>query len=147
MIIRQLNEPLNEDYNEPYDYDDRDSDSYQHDGYYEDDFSSEVVKGNRFDADGEDYVWYSEESDIYHMDFDNWQVWSAVHHLYDTEDGHDEMVYFVVDVDTGFIDWGPVETKEEAVEFLESKYDDYLNDEDVVDSLDPDDINYVGYYS
>ena len=129
MKIRKLNE----DYNEPYDYNDVDSDSYNDEDEY-DDFSNEVRQGVKFDAEGEDYVWFKSESDVYHMDFDNWQVWSAIHRLYDTygtDDEHDELAYFVVDIDTGFIDWGPVETKSEAVEFLESKYDDYLyEDED-----------------
>ena len=163
MKIRRLNEV----YNDPYDDYDVDSDSYNNDplryddDYEMSDFSDAVKTGIEFDAEGEEYVWFKPLSEIYHMDFDNWQLWSAIHRLYDTygtNDEHDELAYFVVDIDTGFIDWGPCDTEAEAKEFLESKYDDYLNDEDdespygyqpddIVDSLDQDDINYVGYYS
>lgn len=126
MRIKKLFE--DENFNEPYDYDDIDSDSYIADD--EDYFDSyEVKQGNDFTEGGEEYTWFRPESEIYHMDFDNWQVWSAMHHLYDTygtEDEHDELVYFIVDVDTGFIDWGPEDSKINAQEWLEGKYQDYL---------------------
>jgi len=88
---------------------------------YEDDFSDfddgEVREGGLFDADGEEWEWLESESDVVHLDFDNWQVWSA--------SNGPEVAFFVVDIDTGFIDWGPCDTKDEAKEFLQSKVNDW----------------------
>jgi hypothetical protein len=46
--------------------------------------------------------------------------------------------YFIVEQDTGFIDWGPCDTIKEAVDFLESKYDEYLDDDKMEESLNED---------
>lgn len=100
---------------------------------YEDDFSDfddgEVREGGLFDADGEEWEWLESESDVVHLDFDNWQVWSA--------SNGPEVAFFVVDVDTGFIDWGPCDTKDEAIEFLDSKEDDWMNESRVTESKYP----------
>lgn len=93
-----------------------------------DDFSPEVEAGKDFEVDGDAYTWLQPESDTYNIDFDNWQVWSATHHFTDEFGSDDELAYFVVDIDTEFIDWGPADTKKEAVDFLDSKYDEYLED-------------------
>ena len=57
--------------------------------------------------------------DVVHLDFDNWAVWMA----FRPEDennihGKNVVAFFIVDEDTGFIDWGPCDTYEEAKEFL-----------------------------
>lgn len=107
-----------------------------------------VEEGNRFFAEGKDYTWDERIAGPIHLDFDNWAVWSAVESVnildYATEkpDGGYEVdkdafmkaymeapvAYFVVDEDTGFIDWGPCDTDIEAKDFLNSKKDDWEND-------------------
>lgn len=104
-----------------------------------------VEEGNRFFADGKDYTWDERIAGPIHIDFDNWAVWSAVESVnildYATEKpdgGYDidkdafmkaymdaPVVYFVVDEDTGFIDWGPCDTDIEAKDFLNGKQDDW----------------------
>lgn len=98
-------------------YDDLPFDNEDSDDYYE----SDVYPENEFVEDGEDYVWVRRRGDAVHLDFDNWAVWEA-HGLWDTDPS---TVYFVVDEDTGFIDWGPCDTLEEAQEFLEGKIKDW----------------------
>lgn len=89
---------------------------------YDDD--NEVTAGKTFIESGYEYKWLEKVGATVHLDFDNWAVWSA-------ENLDDDVTeYFVVDEDTGFIDWGPVDTAEEALEFLQSKVDDYNEDED-----------------
>lgn len=95
---------------------------------------NEVRKGVVFYTDGDEYEWLESESDIVHLDFDRWQVWSAFN---DSAD----IVYFVVDIDTGFIDWGPCDTVEEAREFLDGKIEDYQLDESIeIDPIEDNDI-------
>lgn len=72
-----------------------------------------------FDAEGQEFTWVRRHGDVEHLDFDNWAVWEAYCH----DDA--ETYYFIVDEDTGFIDWGPVDTLEEAQEFLASKVSDW----------------------
>lgn len=105
----------------PNPYDDEDEE-------YSDFSDGSVRRGDKFIEDGIEYEWVDEVSDTYYLDFDAWQVWKAER----TEDL--EEAYFVVDKDTGFIDWGPCDTEMEAVEFLHSKVDDYNND-DLSDGL------------
>lgn len=92
--------------------------------YYESDFNdSEVVAGKTFIADGIEYEWVDGSFDYdIHIDFDHWQVWSAKN--LETN----EIEYFVVDPDVEFIDWGPC-SKEEAIEFLNGKMSDDMNEE------------------
>lgn len=107
-----------------------------------------VEEGDRFFADGKDYTWEERIAGPIHLDFDNWAVWSARESVnifdYATEKpggGYDvdkdayikayiesPIKYFVVDEDTGFIDWGPCDTDIEAKDFLNSKQDDWEND-------------------
>lgn len=88
---------------------------------YSDFDDNEVHIGNTFIEEGEEYEWVDQASDVYYLDFDAWQVWKAT----SVDSGED--AYFVVDKDTGFIDWGPC-GEEEAIEFLRSKVDDYNED-------------------
>lgn len=97
---------------------------------YSDFSDGSVRRGEKFIEDGIEYEWVDEASDVYYLDFDALQVWKAER----TDDL--EEAYFVVDKDTGFIDWGPCDTELEAVEFLHSKIDDYNNDEDEDDLMD-----------
>ena len=107
-----------------------------------------VEEGDRFFADGKDYIWEERIAGPIHLDFDNWAVWSARESVsifdYATEKpdgGYDvdkdafmkaymeaPVVYFVVDEDTGFIDWGPCDTDIEAKDFLNSKVEDWEDD-------------------
>ena len=90
--------------------------------YYYDDESWEepgVNPRKDFDADGREYTWVKRHGDVLHLDFDNWAVWEAYCH----DDA--ESYYFIVDEDTGFIDWGPCETQQEAQDFLDSKKFDW----------------------
>ena len=97
---------------------DRDDPAWLHDeDEYSDFDDGEVREGGLFDADGEEWEWLDSESDVVHLDFDNWQVWSA--------SNGPEVAYFVVDIDTGFIDWGPCDTLDEAKEFLDGKIEDW----------------------
>ena len=116
---------------------------------FDDDYSEDgVEEGNRFFADGKDYTWEEKIAGPIHLDFDNWAVWSARESVnifdYATEKpggGYKvdkdafmkaymaaPVVYFVVDEDTGFIDWGPCDTDIEAKDFLNSKQDDWEDD-------------------
>ena len=106
---------LNEDF-DTLDFDDED--------YGE---SGEVEPGVPFDDGGETYYWKECIAGPIHIDFDNWAAWSAI-----SED--DEIVYFVVDEDTGFIDLGPEESEEAIIQFLYGK----LDDEELDESREPD---------
>ena len=88
--------------------------------------SGEVEPGVPFDDGGETYYWKECVAGPIHIDFDNWAAWSAI-----SED--DEIVYFVVDEDTGFIDWGPEDSEEAIIQFLYGKLDDEELDEDIDD--------------
>ena len=89
-----------------------------------DDFDEPGVRaGKDFDAEGREYAWMKRHGDVAHLDFDNWAVWEVFCH----DDA--EIYYMVVDEDTEFIVWGPCDTLEEAQEFLQSKVDDYNNDD------------------
>lgn len=81
------------------------------------DDSDGVEEGNIFFEDGREWTWKERIAGPVHIDFDNWAVWSA----YDEA----EVDYFVVDEDTGFIDWGPVENQTEAQDFLNGKVSDW----------------------
>jgi hypothetical protein len=115
------------------------------------DFDDGVEEGTNFIEDGTEWVWIERIAGPIHLDFDNWAVWSAREYVdprdfitthdngkgYDfDEDGFKKKAmaapvnYFVVDEDTGFIDWGPVETQTEAQDFLNSKVEDWENDMD-----------------
>ena len=128
------------------------------DDEYESDFDdNEVEEGNHVFADGEEYVWVERIAGPIYLDFDKWAVWSArvfvdprdfmtIHSdgkNYDFDgDAFKKkamaapIVYFVVEEDTGFIDWGPVESRIEAQDFLNGKKEDWENDID--ESLNED---------
>lgn len=114
------------------------------------DYGYEVEEGSNFFEDGNEWTWEERIAGPVHLDFDNWAVWSAreavdIRDFIIGENDHggwdiDEeafitakksapIVYFVVDEDTGFIDWGPVENEVEAKDFLNSKVEDWENDE------------------
>lgn len=97
---------------------------------YVSDFSDgEVESGMTFFEDGYDWKWVRRVGDVQHLDFDNWAVWMAFRPEDESNpSGRNVVNFFVVDEDTGFIDWGPVDTAEEALEFLQSKVDDWEND-------------------
>lgn len=119
--------------------------------FEETDFNdSEVEEGDTFIEDGREWSWIERIAEPIHLDFDNWSVWSArdwgyieekvksllinkkefnveiLTKIYDEA----EVAYFVVDEDTGFIEWGPVETSTEAQDFLNGKVEDYENGEE-----------------
>lgn len=128
------------------------------DDEYESDFDdNEVEEGNHVFADGEEYVWVERIAGPIYLDFDKWAVWSArvfvdprdfmtIHSdgkNYDFDgDAFKKkamaapIVYFVVEEDTGFIDWGPVESRIEAQDFLNGKQEDWDNDEYYGESLE-----------
>jgi hypothetical protein len=128
------------------------------DDEYESDFdNNEVEEGNHVFADGEEYVWVERIAGPIYLDFDKWAVWSArvfvdprdfmtIH-----SDGKDydfdgdafkkkamaaPIVYFVVEEDTGFIDWGPEDNEIAAKDFLNGKQEDWDNDEYYGESLE-----------
>lgn len=105
--------------------------------YENDDWSDdgEVAAGKTFIESGTEYVWEEKLGSTVNMDFNNWAVWSA------RDIDNDILEYFVVEEDTGFIDWGPVDTAGEAREFLQSKVDDYSEEESDEDPLDFIDYN------
>lgn len=109
-----------------------------------------VEEGDTFIEDGREWSWIERIAGPIHLDFDNWAVWSARDWDYIQEQirpillnkeeltteklikiyDEAEVAYFVVDEDTGFIDWGPVENQTEAQDFLNGKVEDYENDEE-----------------
>lgn len=109
------------------------SEDYDDFTYEIDDFDdgTEVEKGKMFVEGGNEYTW-ARYITSQRMDFDDWAVWEAYNE--DTKQNQ----YFVVEQDTGFIDWGPCDTIKEAVDFLESKYDEYLDDDEMEESLNED---------
>lgn len=103
-----------------------DANDYESD-YWDDDV---VSQGASFFCDGYDWKWIRRIGDVEHLDFDNWAVWMAFRPEDENRpEGRNVVNFFVVDEDTGFIDWGPVETEKEAREFLQSKVNDWENDE------------------
>ena len=101
-----------------FDWNDEDEqDYYFEDEQWKDMMADAVIPGNKFFSEGKDWTWKQSVAGPLHIDFDNWEAWEAI-----SDEG--ETGYFVVDVDTEFIDWGPVDTEEEAIEFLYSKSDD-----------------------
>lgn len=102
-----------------------DADNYESDGWDDDG----VVQGASFFCDGYDWKWIRRIGDVEHLDFDNWAVWMAFRPEDENRpEGRNIVNFFVVDEDTGFIDWGPVETEKEAREFLQSKVSDWDED-------------------
>lgn len=120
------------------------------------DFDDDVVEeGTNFIEDGTEWVWVERIAGPIHLDFDNWAVWAAREYvdprdfitIHDDGKGYDfdgdgfkkkamaaPINYFVVDEDTGFIDWGPVETQTEAQDFLNGKVEDWEKDESLQES-------------
>lgn len=113
-------------------YDDKEDDIVEEnfdDDDYESDFDDgTVTAGDTFDYEGIEYEWIQQYGDVSHLDFDSWAIWEACPTDMDEDDP--ECKFFIVDVDTGFIDW-ECDTLEEAKEFLQSKVDDYELDEDL----------------
>lgn len=96
---------------------------------YESDFDDrDVTAGDTFDYEGTEYEWVQQYGDVAHLDFDSWAIWEAC--PIDNDEDDPECKFFIVDVDTGFIDW-ECDSLEEAEEFLQSKIDDYELDEDL----------------
>lgn len=101
---------------------------YDMEDYDED--NTTVTAGNSFIEDGHTWTWFKQCGDTVHLDFDNWAVWWA--YRPEVEDDYNSTAisgFFVVDTDTGFIDWGPCDTVKEAQEFLQSKVNDWENDD------------------
>lgn len=88
----------------------------------------EVTEGASFITDGYEYKWIGRMGDSVYLDFDHWAVWAA-----ENQDTN-EIQFFIVEEDTGFIDWGPVDNAKEAAEFLQSKIDEYNQDESLVEN-------------
>lgn len=131
-------------------------DEVDFDEFEETDFNDgEVEEGDTFIEDGREWSWIERIAGPIHLDFDNWAVWSArdwdyiqekirpillnkeeltvetLTKIYDEA----EVAYFVVDEDTGFIDWGPVESQTEAQDFLNGKVEDWENEDEYNESL------------
>lgn len=111
--------------------------SYDDYDYYESDSDGEVNAGDTFDYEGIEYEWVQQYGDVLHLDFDSWAIWEAS--PIDNDDDNPETRFFIVDVDTGFIDWD-CDTLEEAEEFLLSKEDDYVNDYDLDEATNPSSV-------
>ena len=113
---------------------------------YSDFDDDKVDEGVNFFEDGEEWTWEEKIAGPVNIDFDNWSVWKAKKavdirdfiigknkeggYIIDEEPfykAHEDSprVYFVVDEDTGFIDWGPVENAIEAQDFLNEKISDW----------------------
>lgn len=109
---------------------------------YVSDFSDgEVEPGMTFFADGYDWKWIRRIGDVVHLDFDNWAVWMAFRPEDENNpEGPNVVQFFIVDEDTGFIDWGPVDTMQEAQEFLQSKVNDWEMDESLTEEANPADL-------
>ena len=90
----------------------------------EDDY--EVASGVHFIEDGQEYKYIRRIDDQY-IDFDHWAVWECQ----SVDDESADPVYFIVEEDTGFIDWGPEDSREAAIDFLNSKLDDFEDEEGV----------------
>lgn len=122
-------------------------DEVEFDEFEETDFNDEEVdEGVNFFEGGEEWTWEERVAGPVNIDFDNWSVWKAKKavdirdfiigknerggYIIDEEPfykAHEdsERAYFVVDEDTGFIDWGPVENRVEAQDFLNGKISDW----------------------
>ena len=89
-----------------------------------------IEAGHQFIEDGHEWTLFKQCGETVHLDFDNWAVWWAYRPEIDGDENSTAISgFFVVDTDTGFIDWGPCDTAEEAQQFLQSKVDDYNMDE------------------
>ena len=89
-----------------------------------------IEAGHQFIEDGHEWTLLNQCGETVHLDFDNWAVWWAYRPEIDGDENSTAISgFFVIDVDTGFIDWGPCDTVEEAQQFLQSKVDDYNMDE------------------
>ena len=89
-----------------------------------------IEAGHQFIEDGHEWTLFKQCGETVHLDFDNWAVWWAYRPEIDGDENSTAISgFFVIDVDTGFIDWGPCDTVEEAQQFLQSKVDDYNMDE------------------
>lgn len=95
----------------------------------------EVTEGASFITDGYEYKWIGRMGDSVYLDFDHWAVWAA-----ENQDTN-EIQFFIVEEDTGFIDWGPVDTAKEATEFLQGKIDEYNQEESLVENSDDNKYN------
>lgn len=118
-VYRQISEAYPDD---EYEYMDVESD-FDDSGVHADD---------SFIEDGNEYTFIERVGGVVHLDFDNWAVWSA------RNEDTGEINFFIVDEDTGFIDWGPVDTEQEATEFLQSKISDWENNDDNIDDIEPE---------
>ena len=95
-------------------------DDYLNDDYYGD------FEDDTFYEGGREYQWT--DTGISYSECINGICW-AVKEALNLENG--ELVYFVVDEDSGDIDW-ECETPELAIEFIQGKYDD-IDDDDYYD--------------
>lgn len=78
-----------------------------------------VHQGQTFIDNGQQYTWI-QSFDQYDTELDNgqhWTIWSA-------ENNDEQLMYFVVDPQTSFIDWGPCQTLQECSDFLFDRYFD-----------------------
>ena len=157
-VVYQFVKKFEEEY-QYYDFDEslnEDVDDEEIDLDVETDFGDgSVEEGDTFIEDGREWSWIERIAGPIHLDFDNWSVWSARDWDYIQEQikpillnkeeltaekltkiyDEAEVAYFVVDEDTGFVDWGPVETQTEAQDFLNGKVEDWENDDEYDESL------------
>ena len=93
--------------------------------------------GRTFIEDGYEWKWMKKIGDAINVDGNKWNAWWA----FRPEDennpqGRNVSAFFVVDEEDGFIDWGPCDTPQEALEFLEGKLNE--EPEEVNESVNED---------
>lgn len=97
-----------------------------------------IEAGHQFIEDGHEWTLFKQCGETVHLDFDNWAVWWAYRPEIDGDENSTAISgFFVIDIDTGFIDWGPCDTVEEAQQFLQSKVNDWELDESYPSGTDP----------
>lgn len=102
--------------------------------FYNDDLDDTFIDN------GSEFRW--SENGLTYQECINGTCWS-VREAVDVDTG--EVVYFVVDDDSGEIDWD-CGTPEEAIDFVQAKYDD-LEDDDYYDFDDIDEDEYYAYFT
>ena len=91
---------------------------------YENDINNNVHQGQTFIQQGDQYTWVQsfQQYSVQLNTGQHWVIWSA-------KNNNGDLMYFVVDQQTSFIDWGPCQTLQECAEFLDSKQFDSDQDE------------------
>lgn len=103
-----------------------------------------IEAGHQFIEDSHEWTLFKQCGETVHLDFDNWAVWWAYRPEIDGDENSTAISgFFVIDIDTGFIDWGPCDTVEEAQQFLQSKVNDWEMDEALTEASKGDGSGYT----